>query len=140
MSLRNVGSKGGIILRVVSLQKLCTVVATRSWWTRNTRGGEGECRERGGEGAGRVEQKWCRTLNTTILYDHPMQRSPARRWYLPSDTGSRTVSRIEAKQTERRNEKGEDGHEGPGHEEEKREQRSLERGQGRVVEKSKRAK
>lgn len=31
MSLRSVGSKGGIILRVVSLEKLCTVVGTRSW-------------------------------------------------------------------------------------------------------------
>lgn len=28
---RTFGSKGGIILRVVSLQKLCTVVATRNW-------------------------------------------------------------------------------------------------------------
>lgn len=38
VSLPSVGFKGGIILRVVSLQKLCTVVATRSW-TR-TRGRE----------------------------------------------------------------------------------------------------
>lgn len=50
MSLRNVGSKGGIILRVVSLQKLCTVVATRSRGGRaaGQGEGEGEWRERGG--------------------------------------------------------------------------------------------
>lgn len=50
---------------------------------------------------GRVEQKCCWTLNTTILYDHPVQRSPTRHRYLPNDTDSRlAVSWIEAKQTE----------------------------------------
>jgi len=56
---------------------------------------------------GRVEQKCCRTLNTTILYDHPVQRSPTRYRYLPNDTDSRlAVSWIEAKQTEATKERG----------------------------------
>lgn len=64
----------------------------RGGWT----GGAG----REGGGLGRVEQKCCRTLNTTILYDHPVQRSPTHHRYLPSDTDSRlAVSWIEAKQT-----------------------------------------
>lgn len=56
---------------------------------------------------GRVEQKCCRTLNTTILYDHPVQRSPTRHWYLPNDTNSRlAVSWIEVKQTEAAKDRG----------------------------------
>lgn len=56
---------------------------------------------------GRVEQKCCWTLNTTILYDHPVQRSPTRHRYLPNDTDSRlAVSWIEAKQTEAAKERG----------------------------------
>jgi len=55
-----------------------------------------------------MEQKCCRTLNTTILYDHPVQRSPTHHWYLPNDTDSRlAVSWIEAKQTEAAKREGE---------------------------------
>lgn len=59
MSLRNVGSKGGIILRVVSLQKLCTVVATRSRGGRAAGQGEGEGEWRGR--GGRELEGWNRS-------------------------------------------------------------------------------
>lgn len=71
MSLRNVGSKGGIILRVVSLQKLCTVVATRSTGGRGTQGG----RVRGGR-----EQSW--KGGTEVVpdfeYDHSLRPPHAK--------------------------------------------------------------
>lgn len=88
-------TKSGIILRLVSLQKLCTVVSLRPHRRTGKVGGT----TYGGARLGRVEQKCCRTLNTTILYDHPVQRSPTHHRYLPSDTDSR-LSWIEAKQTE----------------------------------------
>lgn len=94
--------KGGIILRLVSLQKLCTVVSLRPHRRTGEEVGEvGRTRPWTWEGGlRRVEQKCCRTLNTTILYDHPVQRSPTQHQYLPSDIDSRlAVSWIEAKQT-----------------------------------------
>lgn len=60
MSLRNVGSKGGIILRVVSLQKLCTVVATRSRGGRAAGQGEGRASGVSG-GRGRELEGWNRS-------------------------------------------------------------------------------
>lgn len=71
MSLRSVGigSKGGIILRVVSLQKLCTVVGNEEL-DANKRGRE-SC---SGGKLGRVEQKWWPDFE----YDHSLRPPHAK--------------------------------------------------------------